>query len=148
MITFLFGLTTMCACISPEGSACISHSSSDAYRVLLSGSTFASSVFSPAFKYISVDYDVSTEVVTLGVSLFVAGYIFGPLIWAVGLPSLETRVGASLLTCSASQPLSELYGRRPAVIYPMIVFVAFTAGTATATNIQTIMITSAFSFNS
>lgn len=46
----LFGLTTMC-------------------------STFASSVFSPALSYISVQYGISSEVAILGISLFVLGYV-------------------------------------------------------------------------
>jgi DHA1 family multidrug resistance protein-like MFS transporter len=53
----LFGLTTMC-------------------------STFASSVFSPATAYVSRQYGISTEVGILGISLFIAGYVPGPIIFA------------------------------------------------------------------
>lgn len=52
--TFLYGMSTMCA-------------------------TFASSVFSSAASYVRAEFDLSQEVVILGLSLFVAGYIVGPL---------------------------------------------------------------------
>ncbi|KZT61632.1 MFS general substrate transporter [Calocera cornea HHB12733] len=98
MATMLFGLTTMC-------------------------STFASSVFSPAVTYVGAEYGVSSEVAILGISLFIAGYIPGPVIWA---------------------PVSEVYGRRISVLLPMVVFLCLTAGTATAENLQTIFITRFF----
>jgi MFS transporter, DHA1 family, multidrug resistance protein len=53
----LFGFTTMC-------------------------STFASSVFSPATSYVARQYGISTEVAILGLSLFIAGYVPGPVIFA------------------------------------------------------------------
>ncbi|KZO98541.1 MFS general substrate transporter [Calocera viscosa TUFC12733] len=98
MATMLFGMTTMC-------------------------STFASSVFSPAVGYVSAEYGTSSEVAILGISLFIAGYIPGPVIWA---------------------PVSEIYGRRISVVLPMTIFICLTAGTATAENLQTIMITRFF----
>jgi DHA1 family multidrug resistance protein-like MFS transporter len=66
---------------------------------------------------------ISTEVSILGLSLFIAGYIPGPIIFA---------------------PISELYGRKVAVVVPMFIFLCFTAATATATNLQTIFITRFF----
>jgi MFS transporter, DHA1 family, multidrug resistance protein len=42
--------------------------------------TFASSVFSTATVPVSIEFHVSTEVVTLGTSLFVLGFAFGPLV--------------------------------------------------------------------
>ncbi|EIN08811.1 MFS general substrate transporter [Punctularia strigosozonata HHB-11173 SS5] len=98
LITMLYGLTTMC-------------------------STFASSVFSPATELISQQYGISTEVAILGLALFIAGYVPGPIIFA---------------------PISELYGRKISVLAPMIIFICFTAGTATAENLQTIFITRFF----
>jgi MFS transporter, DHA1 family, multidrug resistance protein len=86
-------------------------------------STFASSVFSPAVNYLGQEYGVSSEVALLGISLFIAGYVPGPVIWA---------------------PVSEVYGRVVSVLLPMVVFVCLTAGTATATNLQTIFITRFF----
>lgn len=42
--------------------------------------TFASSTFSTATVATSIEFSVSTEVTTLGTSLFVLGYAFGPLV--------------------------------------------------------------------
>lgn len=56
-ITLLFGITTMC-------------------------STFASSVFSPASLYVARQYGISSEISVLGVAIFIAGYVPGPVIWA------------------------------------------------------------------
>jgi hypothetical protein len=64
VVTMLFGFTTMC-------------------------STFASSVFSPTTSFVARQYGISTEVAILGVSLFVAGYIPGPVIFA---PLSEVRL--------------------------------------------------------
>ncbi|GAA5910879.1 hypothetical protein JCM5296_002558 [Sporobolomyces johnsonii] len=85
-------------------------------------STFASSIFSSATSYVARQYHVSTEVATLGTSLFLAGYIPGPIFWA---------------------PLSEVYGRK-IVFAPMIVFICFSAATATSKDLQSIMITRFF----
>ncbi|EIM92287.1 MFS general substrate transporter [Stereum hirsutum FP-91666 SS1] len=98
IVTVLFGMITMC-------------------------STFASSIFSSASNDVSEQYGVSTEVTILGLSLFVLGYVPGPIFFA---------------------PLSEIYGRRPAVLIPMFVFICFSAATATAKDIQTIFITRFF----
>lgn len=94
-IVMLYGLTTFC-------------------------STFASSVFSPAINYVAAEFDISREVAVLGISTFVLGYSFGPLLFA---------------------PLSEMYGRKLSVLAPMLVFACFAAGTAAAKDIQTVFIT-------
>ena len=60
------------------------------YGFTTMGSTFASSVYSSAIPTISKDYHVGSEVSILGLSLFLAGFGLGPLLWA---------------------PLSEVYGR-------------------------------------
>lgn len=59
------------------------------------GITFASSVYSAGIGQIAHDFNVGTEVSTLGISLMLLGFGLGPLIWA---------------------PLSELYGRKAAVL--------------------------------
>lgn len=64
-------------------------------------------------------FNVGTEVVTLGVSLFVLGFAIGPLLWA---------------------PLSELYGRQVLFIGTYAMLTAFNAGAAGAQNIQTLLI--------
>jgi MFS family permease len=90
LITMLFGTTTMC-------------------------STFASSVFSSASPYISEQFKVGRQVTVLGVSLFIAGYIFGPLLWS---------------------SLSEQYGRKGTILVPVFLFMCLTAMTATAKDLQ------------
>ena len=55
------------------------------------GATLNSSVYSPAVDPISEEYHVGTEVSLLGLSLLLAGFGLGPLLWA---------------------PLSEIYGRK------------------------------------
>lgn len=63
------------------------------------------------------------EVSTLGLSLLMFGFGVGPLIWA---------------------PLSEVYGRKPAVLLPYFVAGIFSFGTAAAKDIQTVMLTRFF----
>ena len=60
------------------------------YGFTTMGSTMASSIFSSGIPTISKEYHVGTEVSILGLSLFLAGFGLGPLLWA---------------------PLSEVYGR-------------------------------------
>lgn len=97
-VTIIYGMTTMC-------------------------STFASSIFSAASPFVAEVYGVSSEVGILGLSLFLLGFAFGPVLFA---------------------PVSEVYGRRVALIVPMFVFICFSAATATAENLQTIFITRFF----
>jgi multidrug resistance protein len=87
------------------------------------GSTFASSVYSPGVRQIADDFHVGTEVSTLGVSLLLFGFGVGPLLWA---------------------PLSEVYGRKTAVLIPYFISAIFALGTATAKDIQTVCITRFF----
>ncbi len=84
---------------------------------------FASSVFSTATRIIAAEYGVSTEVGILGVSLYVLGFATGPLFWA---------------------PLSELRGRRLPIWLSMFGFTLFSFATATAKDLQTILITRFF----
>ena len=81
--------------------------------------TFASSVFSTATQPTAQIFGVSTEVMTLGTSLFVLGFAFGPLIWG---------------------PLSELFGRKLPLFFGFIVFIIFNIPVAVAQNLQTIFI--------
>ncbi|GAA6006447.1 MFS transporter [Rhodotorula paludigena] len=85
-------------------------------------STFASSIFSTATAAVSQEFGISTEVATLGTSLFLCGFIPGPVIFG---------------------PLSEMYGRKTIFIGTFI-FICFSAGTATAKDVQTIMLTRFF----
>ncbi|KAJ5953032.1 uncharacterized protein N7479_011445 [Penicillium vulpinum] len=81
--------------------------------------TFASSVFSTATKQTAKKFHVSDEVMVLGVSLFVLGFAFGPIIFG---------------------PLSELCGRKRPMFVGMFVFAIFQIPVAVAQNLQTIFI--------
>ncbi|KAI9689653.1 MAG: hypothetical protein M1820_010123 [Bogoriella megaspora] len=93
------------------------------YGFTTMGATFASSSFSPAINQVSQQFHVGTEVSLLGISLLLFGFGVGPLIWA---------------------PLSEVYGRKAAVLIPYFISAIFAFGTATAKDIQTILITRFF----
>ena len=47
--------------------------------------TMGSSIFSAATRPIEATFHVSQEVATLGTSLFVLGYAFGPIVWYIHL---------------------------------------------------------------
>lgn len=79
--------------------------------------------YSPGIPHIDRQFHVGEEVGTLGISLLMLGFGLGPLLWA---------------------PISELYGRKPAVLAPYFVAAVFSFGTATAKDVQTIMITRFF----
>ncbi|OGM49757.1 MFS multidrug transporter [Aspergillus bombycis] len=81
--------------------------------------TFASSIFSTAEKQTAAEFQVSHEVTILGLSLFMLGYCFGPLLWG---------------------PLSESHGRRLPLMLGVIVFCIFQVPVAVAQNVQTIII--------
>lgn len=68
-------------------------------------------------------FHVGEEVGTLGISLFLFGVGLGPLLWA---------------------PLSEVYGRKVAVLAPYFIATIFSFATAVAKDVQTIMITRFF----
>ncbi|KAI9701485.1 MAG: hypothetical protein M1836_001541 [Candelina mexicana] len=82
-------------------------------------SAFASSIFSAATREVAAEFHVSTEVATLGLSLYVLGFATGPVFWA---------------------PLSELRGRRLPIIVSMFGFMLFSIATATAKDFQTVML--------
>jgi multidrug resistance protein len=81
--------------------------------------SFVSSAYTGGVDQIMMEFKVGTEVVTLGVSLFVLGFAIGPLLWA---------------------PLSELYGRQVLFIGTYLALTAFNAGAAGSQNIQTLLI--------
>lgn len=86
-------------------------------------SAFASSIFSTATQVVAASFGVSTEVGVLGLSLYVLGFATGPILWA---------------------PLSELKGRRLPLIGAMFGFSIFSVATATAKDLQTVMLTRFF----
>ncbi|CAK1364914.1 putative transporter [Cercospora beticola] len=81
--------------------------------------TFASSVFSAATMVTAQQFGVSSEVMILGVALFVLGFAFGPIVWG---------------------PFSELYGRKAPLFVGYAIFAIFQIPVAVATNLQTIFI--------
>lgn len=92
---------------------------SASYIAVTFADAFLSAIFSAAVPYIAYEFNVSTVVANLGVSLTVLGYGFGPVLWA---------------------GLSELYGRRYICVVTLFISACFQAAVATAENIQTIMI--------
>ena len=78
-----------------------------------------SSIFSAATSGIVETFGVVQEVATLGTSLFVLGYAFGPILWA---------------------PMSELYGRRLPLTIGAFGFSIFSIAVATAKDFQTVML--------
>lgn len=81
--------------------------------------TFASSIFSNAAPAVGEEFGVGSTVTTLGTSLFVLGYAFGPIVWA---------------------PMSELYGRRVPIIVGSFGFGVFMIAVAVAKDLQTVML--------
>jgi MFS transporter, DHA1 family, multidrug resistance protein len=80
---------------------------------------FASAVFSPGIESVSKQFHVSPETGVLGISLYVLGFAFGPIVWA---------------------PLSEISGRRLPLLIGTFGFSVFSTGVATAKDYQTIML--------
>ncbi len=93
------------------------------YGLLTMSATWASSAYSAGTQPIAKEFHVGTQVATLGTTLFLFGFGLGPLLWA---------------------PLSEVFGRRVAVMVPMFVAMCFSFGSATAKDFQTLMLTRFF----
>lgn len=74
---------------------------------------FVSSAYSGATRQVIAEFGISSEVATLGVSLFVLGFAVGPLLWA---------------------PLSELYGRQILFTGTYAMLTIWNAGAAGAPN--------------
>lgn len=87
------------------------------YTTLLAA--FTSSIFSAATFAVADEFDVSSEVGLLGLSLYVLGFATGPIFWA---------------------PLSELKGRKLPLVISMFGFSIFQIGVAAAKDLQTIML--------
>lgn len=81
--------------------------------------SFDSAAFTGGLEQIILQFGVSAELVTAGISLFVLGFALGPLLWG---------------------PLSEVAGRRLLFVITFGALTLFIAGTAGAQNIQTVLI--------
>lgn len=101
--------------IDPRNAMTFSQSKKWTITVLQAISTlavaFVSTAYSGGLTEVLIDFKVSTEVVILGISLFVLGFAIGPLVWA---------------------PLSELYGRQILFFISLGGVTAFSAGAAGA----------------
>ncbi|KAJ6483623.1 MFS polyamine transporter [Mycena vitilis] len=82
--------------------------------------TFASSAPSSAQRAIQADFGIPAEASYLITSVFLLGYVFGPLFWGPG---------------------SELFGRRPVFVLTMTMYTILHLGQALAKNITTLLIT-------
>lgn len=78
-----------------------------------------SSAYTGGLKQIILEFGISQELATLGVSLFVVGFAVGPLLWA---------------------PLSEVFGRQVLFFLTYAALTAFNAGCAGATNSWSLII--------
>ncbi|KAL0951355.1 hypothetical protein HGRIS_008059 [Hohenbuehelia grisea] len=90
-----------------------------ASALLMLNATFASSAPAGIVKELMEEFHMSETVGALTISLFVAGYCVGPMLWG---------------------PLSEQYGRRPIFIYPFICYTIFQAASALARNLASVLV--------
>lgn len=93
------------------------------YGLVTMSATWASSSYSSGVEQVAKEFHVGIQVANLGTTLFLFGFGLGPLLWA---------------------PLSEVYGRRVAVLAPMFVAICFSFGSATSKDLQTLMLTRFF----
>ncbi|CEQ40292.1 SPOSA6832_01927 [Sporobolomyces salmonicolor] len=87
--------------------------------LLVLNATFASSAPSNLIPHIIEHFHVSEEVGILLISIFVAGYCVGPLLWG---------------------PLSERYGRRPIFLFVWPFYIGFQVGCALSKNIGSLIV--------
>ncbi|KAJ3883287.1 MFS general substrate transporter [Lentinula edodes] len=87
--------------------------------MLVLNATFSSSAPSGIADALVEEFALSEEVVTLTISLFVAGYCVGPLLWG---------------------PLSEELGRRPVFIFSFFVYTMFQVGMALSKNTASLLV--------
>ncbi|KAK3658837.1 hypothetical protein LTR56_001708 [Elasticomyces elasticus] len=81
--------------------------------------TFSSSIFATALQPVAEEFNIGETVATLGVALFLLGFVLGPI---------------------AFGPASEVFGRRIPLFSGYIVFAIFQVPVAVARNVETIMI--------
>lgn len=86
---------------------------------------FSSSILSPALHELGLEFGgVSAIVGSMTISIFLLGYVVGPIFIA---------------------PLSEIYGRRPVLVISNAFFCVWQIGCALAPNIETLIISRFFS---
>ncbi|CAI6234104.1 unnamed protein product [Periconia digitata] len=89
------------------------------YSFLTLSATWASTAYNSGIGQVRQHFHVNTETALAGMS-----NAFGPLIWA---------------------PMSEAFGRKPSILIPLFGLCVFSFATATAKDIQTVLITRFFS---
>ncbi|KAK9240226.1 major facilitator superfamily domain-containing protein [Lipomyces kononenkoae] len=90
-----------------------------AYAFCTFGPQVASSMYGQVSQEIASEYGKSTIVATLGVSTFLLGVGFGPMVFA---------------------PISEVYGRKIGVLLPFFLSGIFAFGCGAASNFQTVLL--------
>lgn len=93
------------------------------YGLTTMTATWASATISPGTAQIASEFHIGSQTATLITTLFLFGFGLGPLLWA---------------------PISEVLGRKTAVLPPVFVAACFTFGSAAAKDVQTLMITRFF----
>ncbi|KEF52394.1 uncharacterized protein A1O9_11635 [Exophiala aquamarina CBS 119918] len=83
--------------------------------------SFTSSAYIGSLSMVIKHFDVSNEVATLGLSLFILGFAIGPLIWR-------------------KAPLSETIGRQIPFFFSFLIMAAFSASCAGAQNIESLIV--------
>ncbi|KAJ9606073.1 hypothetical protein H2200_009034 [Cladophialophora chaetospira] len=81
--------------------------------------TFASSIYAVTIEPVAKEYHIGTVASTLGVSLFLLGFVLGPVLFG---------------------PASEVFGRRVPLFAGYAVFAIFQIPVAVAQNVETIML--------
>ncbi len=106
---------------------------------------FASSAPSNLVPDLMVHFAISEEVAILSISLFVAGYCFGPLVSPDFVLALLGGLESSELTARACGlqiwgPLSERYGRRFVFVVSFVPYILFQMACALAPNTGALLV--------
>jgi len=91
--------------------------------MLAMAGSLGSAIISPAEPDIAKDFNISTEVTVLCVSLYVLGFAFGPSLWA---------------------PISEVYGRKVSILPAVFVLSLFSIGSAVSQSAAALFMTRFF----
>ncbi|EMD31510.1 hypothetical protein CERSUDRAFT_119731 [Gelatoporia subvermispora B] len=103
---------------------------------------FGSSVYAPGQQMIRERYGVSADVASIGLTLYVLGFGFAPLLWGNYLPLLPLNIPADR---QCTGPLSEMYGRKRPLMVSWVLLMAATVPSAFVDNIAVILVFRFFS---
>lgn len=93
------------------------------YGFVTMTATWASASYAAGTRQVAHEFNIGEQTATLGTTLFLLGFGLGPLVWA---------------------PMSEVYGRRMAVLPQMFIASCFSFASGTAANFQTLILTRFF----